>query len=92
MPLGLPFIRCLSIVDDGYKPVPVVPNVEDHVPIDKIGIPEHAANVIKIVPADRLDKCGPSLDFVRRIWIAFDRLPQMLARNDMHSRRVLHNM
>jgi hypothetical protein len=39
MPLGLPFIRCLSIVDDGYKPVPVVPNVEDYVTIDKIRIP-----------------------------------------------------
>ena len=90
MPLGLRFIRCLSIVDDGYKPVPVVPNIEDHAAIDKIGILEHAANVIKIA-ADRLDNCGPSLDFVRRIWVAFDRLPQMLARNDMHSRRVLHN-
>jgi len=84
MPLGLPFTRCLSIVDDGYKPVPIVPNVEDDVASDKIGILEHAVNVIKILPANRLDNCGPSHDFVRRIWIAFHRLPQMLTRNDMH--------
>jgi hypothetical protein len=53
MPLGLPFIRCLSIVDNGYKPISVVPNVEDHVAIDKIGVLEHAANVIKIAPTGR---------------------------------------
>jgi hypothetical protein len=87
MPLSLPLICCLSIVDDGYKPVPVVSNVEDHVPIDKIGIFEHATNVIKIVPPDRLDNGGPSLDFVRRIWVVFHRLPQVLTRNDMHSRK-----
>jgi len=92
MPLGLHFIRCLSIVDDGYKPVPVVPNVEDHVAIDKIGILEHAANVVKIAPADRLDNGGPRHDFVRRIWVAFHRLPQMLTRNDIHSPSILHNM
>jgi len=54
MPLGLPFTRCLRIVDDGYKPVRIVPNVEDDVAIDKIGILEHAVNVIKIPPANRL--------------------------------------
>jgi hypothetical protein len=79
-------------VDDGYKPVPVVPNVEDHVAIDKIGILEHAANVIKIMPPDRLDNGGPCHDFVRRIWVAFHCIPQMLTRNDMHSPSVLHNM
>ena len=79
-------------MDDGYKPVPVVPNVEDHIAIDKIGVLEHAANLIKIVPTDRLDNGGPCLDFVRRIWVAFYRLPQMLTRNEMHSPRILHNM
>lgn len=92
MPLGLPFIRCLGIVDNGYKPVPVVPDVKDHVAVHGIGILEHAANIIKIVPANRLDNGGPDFDFVRRIWVAFHRLPQMLTRNDMHSPRVLHNM
>ena len=85
MPVSLPCIRCLSVMDDGYRPVPVVPNVEDHVAIHKIGILEHAANFIKMVPADRLDNGGPSLDLVRRIRVAFHRLPQMLARNDMPS-------
>ena len=87
MPSSLPLICCLSIVDGGYQPIPVVSNVKDHVAIDKIGILEHATNVTKIVPADRLDNGGPSLDFVRRIWVVFHRLPQVLTRNDMHSRK-----
>ncbi len=85
MPFGLPFICCLSIVDHGYKPVPVVPDVKDHVAVYKIGILEHAANIIKIVPANRLDNDSPGFDFVRRIWVVFRCLPQMLKRNDMHS-------
>ncbi len=84
MPFRLPFLRCLSIVDDGYKPVPVVPDVKDHVVVHRIGILEHAANIIKIVPANRLDNGGPGFDFVRRIWVAFHRLLQVLTRNDMH--------
>ena len=55
MPFGLPFTRRLGIVDDGYQPVSVAPDVEDHVAIDKVGILEHAANFLKIAPADRLD-------------------------------------
>ena len=92
MPFRLPFLRCLSIVDDGYKPVPVAPDVKDYVAVHGIGIFEHTANIIKIVPANRLDNCGPGFDFVRRIWVAFHCLPQMLPRNDMHPPRVLHNM
>jgi len=91
MPLGLPFIHCLCIMDDGDKPVPIVPNVEDYVALDKIGILKRAANIVKTVPADRFNKSGPSHDFVRRIWVAFHRLPQMLTRNDMHSSSILHN-
>jgi len=84
MPFGLPLVRCLSIVDHGYEPVPVVPDVKDHVAVHRIGILEHAANILKIAPANHLDNGGPGFDFVRRIWVAFHRLPQMLTRNDMH--------
>lgn len=92
MPLGLPFTRCLSVVDHSYKSVPVVPDVKDHVAAYRISILEHAANIIKTVPANRLDNGRPNFDFVRRSWVAFDCLSQMLTRNDMHSLRVLHNM
>jgi hypothetical protein len=44
------------------------------------------------VPANRLDNGGPSFDFVRCIWVAFHRLPQVLTRNDVHLPRILHNM
>ncbi len=36
MSLSLPFIRCPSIVDNGYKPVPVVPDVKDHVAVHRM--------------------------------------------------------
>jgi hypothetical protein len=92
MPFRLPFLRCLSIVDDGYKPVPVVPDVEDHEAFHRIGILEHSTVIIKIVPANRLDNGGPGFDFVRCIWVAFHRQPQVLTRNDVHLSRILHNM
>ena len=84
MPLGLRFIRCLSIVDDGYKPVPVVPDVEDYEGFHRIDILKRSTEIIVIVPANRLDNGGPSFDFVRCIWVAFHRLLQVLTRNDMH--------
>ena len=90
MPLGLPFLRRLSIVDDGYKSVPVVSNIKDHVAFYRIGLLERSADLIKIVPANHLDNGGPSFDFVRCIWVVFYRLPQVLTRNDMHSVRILH--
>lgn len=92
MPLGLPFPRCLSIVDDGYKSVPVVPNIKDHVAFYRIGILERSADLIKIVPADHVDNGGPGFDFVRCIWVGFHRLPQVLTRNDMHSVSILHKV
>ena len=91
MPVRLPMLCCLSVVDDSYKPIPVVPDVEDHVAVYQIGILEHSADLIKTVPANRLDNGGPSFNFVRCIWVAFHRLSQMLTRNDMHLQMVLHN-
>jgi hypothetical protein len=41
-----------------YKPVPVVPNIEDDVAFYRIGIFERSADLIKIVPANRLDSHG----------------------------------
>jgi hypothetical protein len=43
------------------------------------------------VPANRLDNGAPGFDFVRCIWVAFHRLPQVLTRNDVHLPRILHN-
>jgi len=89
---GLLFTRRLRIVDDGYKPVPVVPEIKNHVPIDWISIVEHSANFVNIVPPDCLNDTGPRFDFVRRIWVAFDRFAQVLTRNDVHPSSVLHNL
>jgi hypothetical protein len=44
------------------------------------------------VPADHLDNGSPGFDFVRRIWVDFHRLPQVLTRNDVHIIRLLHNL
>ena len=84
MPLRLPFLNRLSIVDDGYKSVPIVPNIKDHVAFHGVCILERSADLIKIVPANHLNDRGPGFDFVRRIRVAFYCLPQVLTRNDMH--------
>jgi len=44
MPLRLPFFRRFSMVDDGYKSVPVVPKIKDHVVFYRIGILERSAD------------------------------------------------
>ena len=90
MPFRLLSLRRLCIMDDRDQPVPIVPDVKDHVTIHIVGILKHAANFRKIVPPDRLDDARPRCNFVRRIRVVFDRLAQMLARNDMHSPIILH--
>ncbi len=92
MPLRLPLLRRLRIVDDAYKPVPVVFNIKDDVAFYRISIFERSADLIKIMPADRLDNGGPGCNFVRCIWVGFHRLLQVLTRNDVHPSRLLHNM
>ena len=92
MPFGPPFIRCLCIMDHGDKPVSILSDVNNHVVVHRIGILKHPANFRKIVPPDHLNDDRPCLDFVRRIWMAFHRLTQVLSRNDMHYPIILHNM
>ena len=53
MPLRLPLLRRLRIVDDAYKPVPVVFNIKDDVAFYRISIFERSADLINIVPANR---------------------------------------
>jgi len=84
MSLGLHFFRRLCIVDNGDKPITVPSDVKDHVAIHVIGILKHAANFLKIVPADPLDDTHPRFDFGRRIRIAFHRFAEVLSRNDEH--------
>jgi len=91
MSFGLHFFFRLCIVDNGDQPVAVPSDIKNHVAIYVIGIVKHAANFVKIVPADPFDDADPRFDFVRRIRIAFHRLAQMLSRNDDHSRSILHN-
>ena len=92
MSLRLPLLRRLRIVDDSYKPVPVVPNIKDDVAFYRIGILERSADLIKIVPTNCIDDGRPGFDFVRCIWVGFHRLPQVLPRNDMHSVKILHKL
>ena len=92
VPLRLSLLGRLRIVDDSYKPVPVVPNIKDDVAFYRIGIFEHSADLVKIVPANSLDNGGPGCNFVRCIWVGFHRLPQVRTRNDVHLPRILHNM
>jgi hypothetical protein len=61
MPLSLPFLRGLRIVDHRYEPVPVLSNIEDHVTIHIIGVPENTAKFLEIMPSDSFHKLGDRL-------------------------------
>jgi hypothetical protein len=60
----------LCVMDNGNKPIPILPEVEDYVTVDVVGIRDHTANFGEILPSHRIDDCGPGGDFVRRIRIA----------------------
>ena len=92
MSLGLPFLGRFRIVHYCDKSVAILPNVEDHISLHVVSVLERAANLWKIVPPNFFDDSHPCTDFLRRIWIFFRSLVQMLARNDMHSLIILHNM
>ena len=92
MSLGLPFLGRFRIVDDCDKSVAILPNIENHISLHVVGVLERGANLWKIVPSNLFDNRYPRTDFVRRIWIFFRSLVQMLARNDVHPLIVLHNM
>jgi len=90
MPFGPLSLCCLCIVDDRDKPVPIVPDVKDHIVIHIVSIPERALYFRKIVPPDCFNDGRPRFDFVRCILMSFHRLVQMLLRDDVHSSIILH--
>jgi hypothetical protein len=65
--LSLPLNAFLRVVNNGNKPIPILPEVEDYVTVDIVGIPDHTANFGEILPPHRFNDCGPGSDFVRRI-------------------------
>jgi hypothetical protein len=77
-------MRCFRVVNHGDQPVPVLPNVKDHVTPNVIRIFKSATNFRKIVPANGFHNGCPRFDLVRRIWVILDRLTQMLQRDDVH--------
>ena len=84
MPAGLLVHSRLGVVDDGDKPISILSKVENHVPIDIIGILKHMANFCKVVPSNTFDYCRPRSDLARRIGIALHRFAQMPSGNDVH--------
>jgi hypothetical protein len=72
MPRSLLVVSRLRVVDDGDKPVSILPEVEDHIPINIIGIPKHVANLGKILPPYRFNDCRPRSDFFCHVRIAID--------------------
>ena len=85
MPLGSLLIRCFRVVNDGYEPVAVLPNVEDHITLDIVGIFERPSQLQKILPTNLFDDRHPGLYLVRRIRVRLHGLAQVLTRNNMHS-------
>lgn len=92
MSLRLPLAARFRVVNNRDEPVSILTNIEDYVPLHIVGVPEGVANFQKIVPSDPCNDCHPRADLVRRIRIPSHSLAQMLAGNDVHSLRLLHNM
>lgn len=84
MTLGPPFLGRFCVVNECDEPVPILPNVEDHVPLHIVGVFERATNLRKIVPSNFFDYSYPCLDLVCRIRIVLPSLVQMLSRYDVH--------
>jgi hypothetical protein len=92
MALGPTLSNRFCVVNNGDEPVSILPNIEDDIPGDIVGILEPCANFGKVVPSDGLDDASPYLDFVCRVSVALDRFAQMTARNEMHFSKLLHNL
>lgn len=80
----------LCVVDDGDKPISVLSEVKNYVPIDIIGVLKEAPNLRKIVPSNSFDYHCPRFDFVGRIRIAIDGFTQMPSGYEVHLSIVLH--
>jgi hypothetical protein len=71
-------------VDNRNKPIPILPEVEDYVSVDIVGIPDQTANFGEILPPCRFNDCCPGFDFVRRIRIAIDGFLQVPSGDKVH--------
>jgi hypothetical protein len=52
VPPSLFLVYRFGVVDDGNEPVSILPEVEHHIPVDTIGIGEHAANFREFLPTN----------------------------------------
>jgi hypothetical protein len=82
--LSLPVNAFLRVVDNGNKPIPILPEVEDDVTVDIVGIPDHTANFGEILPPRRFDDYRPGFDFVCRVRISIGGYLQMPSGNKVH--------
>jgi hypothetical protein len=71
-------------VNDGDKPISILPDVEDHISVDIIGIREHAPNLRKVTPPGSFDDRCPSSDFICRIRVALRGFVHMPSSDDVH--------
>jgi hypothetical protein len=55
------FLLCLYVVNDRDEPIPIVPDVEDHMITQRISILEDASHVLKFAPVRPLGDGLPRL-------------------------------
>jgi hypothetical protein len=73
-----------SVVDNRDEPIPVLAEVEDHIPVDKVGITDHIPNFGEILPAYHFNDRYPGFDFVRGIRVAIGGRLQMPSSDKVH--------
>ncbi len=84
MTLSLLVNALFCVVDNGNEPIPILPEVEDHVTVDIVSIPKHTANFGEILPSHCFNDCRPSFDFVCRIRISIGGYLQMPSGDKVH--------
>lgn len=77
-------------VNDCDKPVAISPDVEDHIPVYKVGVFYSLDHFGRVVPTSSMHNRSPGLYVVGCIRILFYDFGQMSESDDMHLCSVLH--
>lgn len=80
------------MVNDSNEPVPITPEIKNHVTIHVIGIFVDAPHFLEIMPSGGINDGLPILDFTSRVLVLCHRPFQMFYSDDVHSLTELHNM
>ena len=77
-------ITLLGVMNYRDEPVTVMTNIENDIPIHRIGIPKYPSHIGKTYPASQSDDFIPCRNLFSRIRVVLCRMIQMPSRDYMH--------